>query len=204
LNFALYIDNPWIGFGLALALLFFGFVVVRFGIRVFGLALGGFFGFIGLQVVEVWTGTFISAWVYLAAAAAGGVLGALVIPVFARAGVMFFSFLFGLFLPEITGWLRDFLSFPGSMGVIIGVRLALGVLFLILASQLFLQIIVVLSALVGASLLAELIGAPGFFLPLLAVGLLAQFFFLRRFLPPKRAGAPGGKDKRLKKEKAQD
>ena len=181
MNLAVYIDNPWISFFLAFVLLFFGFIIIRFGIRVFGLILGGFFGFIGVQVVEVWTGVYVSPWVYVVAAGAGGIGGMFVFPAFTKAGVMFFSFLFGLFLPDVLGWLGDLLSFPGHPMISIAIRLGLGVIFLVLAYQLFLQIIVILSALMGASLMTDLIGGPGLFFPLLIFGLLVQFFILRRF-----------------------
>lgn len=180
MNFSFQIEDPVVTLVVSLFLLFAGFVVFQFGIRVFGFLIGGAATFLSTQVIEAYSGSAISAWMYLGVSLVGGIIGFFLVPLFAKVAVMFLSFLFGLFLPELLAGVRGMIPFPDHGLLMLLVRVLIGAVFLVLAYRLFLQIVVVLSALVGSSLLAEFIGYPGVFIPLFGAGLLAQLFLMKR------------------------
>lgn len=192
-----HIDDPIAALVLSLFLLFSGFVVFQFGIRVFGFLLGCAVTFLTIQLIEVYSGSAISHWMYLGVSLVGGVVGFFLVPLFARAAVMFLSFLFGLLLPELLAGVQGVIPLPADPVHLLLIRLAFGGIFLVLAHLLFIQIVVVASALVGASLLADFLGRPAALIPLFVIGLLTQLFLMKR-LPGKGVKREGRKEKKKK------
>jgi hypothetical protein len=163
---------------LSILLILFGFLVVKFGLRVLGLFLGGATFFLVLQVLELYLNLNLSPWMFLGVAIAGGIAGIFLVPLFAELAVIFFAFLFGCFLPEILP--GSLVPWPHSSDVLLIIRLVAGIILGAVASRYILQIAAILTTFLGSAMLAKQIQRPKLFFLFLFLGLICQFYLIKR------------------------
>ena len=163
---------------LSILLILLGFLVVKFGLRVLGLFLGGAAFFLVLQILELYLNLTLSPWMFLAVTAVGGIAGIFLVPLFAELAVIFFAFLFGCFLPEILPGLL--VPWPHSSDVLLIIRLVSGIILGTVASRYILQIAAILTTVLGSAMLAKEIHRPKLFFLFLFLGLVCQFFLIKR------------------------
>ncbi|MDD5223490.1 MAG: hypothetical protein PHE84_05830 [bacterium] len=184
---------------ISILLILLGFLVVKFGLRVLGLFLGAAAFFLVLQILEIYLNLKLSPWIFLAAAAVGGIIGIILVPLFAEMAVIFFAFLFGCFLPEILP--PSLVPWPHSSDVLLIIRLVSGIILAAVASRYILQIAAILTALLGSAMMAKEIQRPKLFFLFLAVGLVCQSYLIKRTKtktaprsPRAKTSAKGDKD----------
>ena len=163
---------------LSILLILLGFLAVKFGLRVLGLFLGGAAFFLVLQVLEIFLNLTLSPWMFLAVAAVGGIAGIFLVPLFAELAVIFFAFLFGCFLPEILP--PSLVPWPHSSDVLLIIRLVSGIILGAVASRYILQVAAILTTFLGSAMLAKEIEQPKLFFLFLFLGLVCQFYLIKR------------------------
>jgi hypothetical protein len=163
---------------ISILLILFGFLAVKFGLRVLGLFLGAAAFFLVLQVLEIFLNLNLSPWVFLGVSAVGGIAGIFLVPLFAELAVIFFAFLFGCFLPEILP--GSLVPWPHSSDVLLIIRLVSGIILGAVASRYILQIAAILTTFLGSAMLAKQIERPKLFFLFLFLGLVCQFYLIKR------------------------